>query len=128
MQSFASLGALEKHRTAVARVVIYALPGNLSTMIAVTPAALEHFVGVHKSIVIKRPEIDALIAAFHSGKPRSASQPFDARFGLVFEDRSGGRRFTAYTNAGASRGLLGHRLVAFDEPSPLLLELRRASR
>ncbi len=125
---FDTLGALEAHRKAIARVVLYALPGNISTMIAVTPDALGHFVGVSKRILTKRVEIDALIAAFSRGKPVADQGPFDARYGVVFEGRGGARRFAAYTNAGASRGILGRHSVAFDEPSPLLSELRRASR
>ena len=123
----ADLADLARHRASIARVTVYSLAGDISTMVAVTPAALETFPGVRVRTSTARARIDALIDALRHARPVGDPDPFDARFGIVFADRFGRRCFAAYTNAGASQGVIGHRSVAFDNATPLATALRNAS-
>jgi hypothetical protein len=122
-----NLSALKAHRAKIARVRLYSVAGDITTMIPIAPGALERFPGVKKRVHADRRTIDALIDALVRAKPApDEGRPLDARYGAIFEDGSGMRRFAAYTNFGASRGVLATQSVAFDNPFPLSRALDRA--
>ncbi len=124
----ADIASLAQHRASVARVEVFALSANISTAIAVTPAALESFNGVRKRTLVKRADIDALLDALVRSHATPGKDLFDARYGLAFENRRGVRVLTVYTNAFASSGAVDSRPAYFDKPTVLSTALERAAR
>ncbi len=107
---------------------VYALNPRISTIVAVTPASLLRFPGVVLRRHDDRATIEETLAAIARARPLTGAPPFDVRFGLIYDDARGTRRFEAFADRFARYGLLGGRSVRFDDPPALLAVLRRAAR
>jgi len=118
------LARLQKLRPQIRAVTSYALDRRIETVIAVTPATLLTFPGVHVRRHADAATIDRCIRSLSAGAPLPSAELFDARWGLIFLGDRDAELFAAFADRFASHGQLAEQRVEFGSPMNVMRILK----